>query len=64
MSDERKYIVEYSGHGSPYVRGDFVTLLTLEEGKKEAIRWYSIADTIGGSGRVVDYATNEVVFYT
>lgn len=43
--------VEYSGHGSPFVRDTRGVPLT--EAARLAADWIAIADTIGGAARIV-----------
>jgi len=59
-----RYVVEATGHGSGFVREQPSKVQAFAEAKREADRWTRLADTIGGTARVVDVLTNEVVYAT
>lgn len=64
MSKE-EYAVQATAHGSDWTfdgEPGNPPLLSKEEAIKQAKRWFGIADTVGGTARVIHFPTMKVVW--
>ncbi len=55
------YALEVSGHGSRLKRDG--ALMTKDDALEQAKDWESFADTIGGTSRVTNIFTGQVVYH-